>query len=67
MGRLKGTHHQTKYVNGKCRNEAVKCTEDELEAMSSELCSGRNLSGKKGYQRRLEYVMNRRKELCDGK
>lgn len=59
MGRLKGTHYEYKHVNGRGRNEVVKCTPEELAEMAQQLNSTRNFDGKRSFQRRQELVKKR--------
>lgn len=66
MGRLKGAHYDYRHVNGRSRNEIVKCSEDELMAMAAELNSSRNTDKMKTYQRRRALVRNRKGGNEDG-
>ena len=56
--------YHPRYINGRSRNEPVKLTEDELEAMASEVRVKRNTDGLSRKERRAEYV-RQRKEIQD--
>ena len=56
--------YHPRYINGCPRNEPIKLTEDELQAMASALKTERHADGLSRKERRAEYV-RQRKELSD--
>lgn len=56
--------YHPRYINGRPRNEPIKLTEDELEAMSASLHTERKTDGMTRKERRAAYVAER-KEVQD--
>lgn len=52
--------YHPRYINGRPRNEPIKLTEDELEAMSAEIRTNRKTDGMTRKERRAAYVAERK-------
>lgn len=52
--------YHPRYINGKSRNEPIKLTEDELQAMASALKTERHADGLSRKERRAAYVAERK-------
>ena len=53
-------HYHPRYINGRPRNEPIKLTEDELQAMASALKTERRADGLTRKERRAAYVAERK-------
>lgn len=56
-------HYHPRYINGRPRNEPIKLTEDELQAMASALKTERRADGLTRKERRAAYVAERKAVL----
>jgi hypothetical protein len=52
--------YRPRYINGRPRNEPIKLTEDELQAMASALKMERRADGLSRKERRAAYVAERK-------
>lgn len=52
--------YHPRYINGRPRNEPIKLTEDELQAMASALKTERRADGLSRKERRAAYVAERK-------
>lgn len=52
--------YHPRYINGRPRNEPIKLTEDELEAMAASLKTERHSDGLSRKERRAAYVAERK-------
>jgi len=52
--------YHPRYINGRPRNEPIKLTEDELQAMASALKTERRADGLTRKERRAAYVAERK-------
>lgn len=53
-------HYHPRYINGRPRNEPIKLTEDELQAMASALKTERRADGLTRKERRAALVAERK-------
>lgn len=53
-------HYHPRYINGRPRNEPIKLTEDELQAMASALKTERRADGLSRKERRAALVAERK-------